>query len=175
MGPEAMMFSALLSGASTALGAVGQASAMKAQAAADQQRAEIEGQWAQRRATEERAAAQRAAAARSREAQLAQSKLVAAAGYGASDPTAMDLFGDIEKEGRYNAATETAAGEQKAAGMQYQAALDRWTADTNAAIKKSAAKSTLIGGLLGAAGQTVGGMSRMAVRYSEPSSSYRYG
>ena len=74
----------------------------------------------------------------------------------------MDLWGDIEKEGQYNASQVTTAGEQRAAGMNYQAALDKWGADANARIKRSGAKSTLIGGLLEAAGKGIGGM---AARY----------
>lgn len=158
MGPEMMAISAVLSAVGTGVAAVGQSQAMRAQAAADQQRAQIEGQWAERRALEERTAAQRAAGEEMRKARFAQSRLTAMAGESASDPTVMDLFGDIEKEGRYNAAQATAAGEQKASGMQYQAALDQWGADSNARIRRSAARTTLISGLLGAGGQLAGGM-----------------
>ena len=46
--------------------------------------------------------------------------------------------------------------------MNYQANLDRWTADANARIKNAAANRTLIGGLLSGAGQFG---SAMASRY----------
>jgi hypothetical protein len=163
---------AITTAAGTAVGAYGQSQSMKAQAKAEQQRAEIEGKWAERRALEERSSAQRAASEEMRKARFAQSRLTALAGEGASDPTVMDLFGDIEKEGRFNAATATAAGEQKASGMEYQAALDQWGADTNARIKKSAANTTLISGLLSAGGQFSGGM---AGRYGGFKSSGGYG
>ena len=63
------------------------------------------------------------------------------------------------------AAQVTAQGAQKAAGITYQADLDSWTADANAQIKRSAAKTTLIAGLLGAGGQLAGGM---AGKYGGP-------
>lgn len=175
MGPEVGIIGGLLSAAGTVVGAVAQSNAMNAQAAADQQRARIEEQWAERRALEERSAAQRAATQEKRQAQLAQSRLVtlaAASGGRADDPTVMDLWGDVEKEGQYNAAQQTAAGEQKSAGMRYQAALNTWTADSNANIARQGAKATLIGGILGAGGQFFGGMSRMGARYGGGGTSY---
>jgi hypothetical protein len=146
---------------------------MQAQAAAEQQRAAVEAQWAERRALEERASAQQAAGQETRKARLAQGRLGAvagASGSGASDPSVMTLFEGIEKEGQQNAGLVQAAGDQKAAGITYQAALDRWTADTNARIKRAGAKSTLMGGYIGALaglGNTLAGSmrSRMALRY----------
>lgn len=171
MGPEVMLISAIASAGATALGAVGQSQAMNAQADADQRRADIEAQWTDRRAKDERAAAQRGASEEVRKARLTQSRLKAVAGGsgGGQDGTVMDLWGDIEKEGQYNASQVTTAGEQRATGMNYQAALDQWGADANARIKRSGAKSTLIGGLVGAAGQGLSGFgnyqSGMAARY----------
>lgn len=161
-----------LSAGATVFGAKSQSDTMKAEAAAGEQRAQIEGQWAERRAMEERASAQRQAGEEQRKARLAQSRLGAvagASGAGSSDPSVMTLFEGIGREGDYNAAAATAAGEQKAAGLSYQSALDRWTADTGARIKRAGAKSTLIGGFLNAsanAGQFA--MSRMAARYGSP-------
>ena len=159
MGPELMVASAVLSAVGTGVAAIGQSQAMNAQAKADQQRADIEGQWAERRALEERSAAQRAAGEETRKARYAQSRLTALAGDGASDPTVMDLWGDIEKEGRYNASQVEASGAQKATGIEYQSSLDKWGAESNARIKRSAARTTLISGLIGAGGQLAGGMS----------------
>jgi hypothetical protein len=153
---------AVATAAGTAVTAYGSSQSMKSQAEADQRRAAIEGQWAERRALEERSAAQRGAGEETRKAKLAQSRLTAlagASGGGSSDPTIMDLWGDIEKEGEYNARQVTAAGEQKATGMEYQADLDMWSADANARIKRAGANTTLIGGLLSSAGQLSGGMS----------------
>lgn len=161
MGPEMMIISSVLAAAGTAVGAMGQASATKAQAAADQQRAEIEKKWAERRANDERGTAQVQAKEEKRKADLAQGRLTALAGASGTSPgdeTVMKLWGDVEKEGDYNAAQATSVGDQKAAGLTYQADLNSWTADANARIKKSAASSTLISGLLGAGGQFAGGM-----------------
>lgn len=154
---------------------------MRAQAAADKQRAAYEGEWAARRANEERAAGQSAAGIEMHKAALAQSRLTAlagASGAGASDPTVAKLAGDIETEGRVNAGMAMAGGEQKAVGIEHQSTVDKWVADTNARIKNSSANTTLIGGILGAAG----GMgqnyyrSRMGARYGgEPWQSYVHG
>lgn len=173
MGPEMMLLSTVLTAGSAAVGAVGSYAAANAQADAAEQKAKIEAEWADRRAKEERGAAQRNAGEELRRARLAQSKLTAMAGgsgSGVDDPTIMDLWGDIEKEGRYNAATVTAGGEQKASGIQYQSALNSWAADSNARIMRSGATSSLIGGLLGAAGTGMQGYGRMSQRYSSPGS-----
>lgn len=173
MDPVSMaVIGTVVTAAGTAVGAYGQSQAMKSQAAADQQRANIEGQWAERRALEERGAAQRQAGEETRKARYAQSRLTALAGDGASDQTVMDLWGDLDKEGRYNAEQVTTAGEQKASGMEYQASLDQWGADANARIKRRSANTTLMAGLLSAGGQFAGGMSN---RYSGPRSSGSYG
>lgn len=159
-----------LAAAGTAVSAMGQAKATRAQADAEQQKASIESAWAQRRAQEEQASAQRAAGDEERKAKILESRLGAvagASGSGASDKTIQDLWGNIEKEGMYNAEMATAAGEQRASGMKYQADLNTWSAGKNASIKRSAADSTLIGGLLSAGGQAAGGYynSRMAAKY----------
>jgi hypothetical protein len=80
----------------------------------------------------------------------------------------MNLFQGIEGEGQYNAAAATASGAQKSSGIDYQSALDRWTADSNAEIRRSGAKSTLIGGMLRAVGEGAGGFAktRMSAKYS---------
>lgn len=150
--------------------AVGSYQASKAQAEADQQRAAIEGKWAERRSLEERAGAQQSAANEHRKAQILQSRLGAvagASGSGASDPTVMNLFEGIGREGQYNADAATASGAQKAAGISYQSALDRWTADSNASIRKSAATTTLIGNLANTAGSAAGSYAktRMGAKY----------
>jgi len=142
-----------LAAAGTAVSALGTAGTMYAQGQTEKRRAAIEGEWAERRALEERASAQRAAGQEMRKARLAQSRLTALAGDSAGDQSVMDLWGDIEKEGRYNAAQVTAGGQQKAAGLQYQAALDKWGANNNARMKTIGAGTTLIGGLLNAGSQ----------------------
>lgn len=184
MGPELMIASAVASAASTMIGAVSSSNAMNAQASADKERASIEAAWTQRRANETRGAGQQQSLQNLHEMKLAQSKLTtqaAASGGAASDPTVMNLMGDIEAEGRLNAGRTMAGAEQKAQGMEHQAALDLWTADANSRIKKSSANATLIGGMLGAAGEIGKGAynaklgSPMASRYGGGEQSYRYG
>lgn len=175
MGPELILATTLLSGAAAGYQAISSSKAMNAQAAADTQKARIEGEWADRRAGEERAAAQRTALTEKRKADLAQSRLTAvagASGSGAADPTVLDLWGDIGKEGQLNQQNVTAAGEQRASGLEFQGDLGNWTADANARIKRASAQSTLIGGLLGAGSTMAGGVNQyrtpMASNYSNP-------
>lgn len=154
MGPEMMLIAGAVGAGSQIWQAESQAAGMKAQAAADQARTATDAQWTERRALEERVAGQSAAAEETRKARLAQSRLGAvagASGAGASDPTVMKMFEGIEGEGRNNAGMVQAGAEQKASGMTYQAALDRWSADANARIKRAAAKNTQIGGYLSGA------------------------
>lgn len=164
---------ALIGTAATAggavLGAVSTSNAMRAQAKVDQERSAAQGQWAERRAQEELASSQRSADQRMREGKLAESRLQATAGASgskATDPTVMNLFGGIESEARVNAGNEMAAGQQKAAGLKYGADLDKWAADANAAIKNSAADSTLIGGILSGVGAMGTGMSKAGLGFS---------
>lgn len=185
MGPELLAAGAILSGVSTVLGGVTQYQAMNAQAEAGRRQADMQGQWQERQAQESRAAAQRGAARNLKQAAFAQSRLKAvagASGSGVDDPTVMDLWGDVEKEGRVNAGNTMAAGEQKAAGLNYQADLGRWGADANGAIKEASATGTLIGGLLSGGGRMVGGFGgngfgAMSARYADPNptTNYRYG
>ena len=163
-----------LTAGATAIGAVGQYQAANAQAKADKQRAAVQAQWAERRALEEKASGQRAAGEETRKARLAQSRLTAvagASGSGVDDASVMDLWADIDQEGAQNAAMATAAAQQRASGIQYQSAMDQWTTEQNNRIRKSAASTSLIGGLVGAGGQFGSGM---AQRYGGPkSSSYK--
>lgn len=136
-----------------------EAEVLEQQAADEQRRAQIQQENANKVALEERVVGQQKAANRMREARLAQSKLVAnagASGGSASDPTVLDLWADIESEGRFNEGQEFAAADQKAKGITYQASLDRWTADRNAAIKRASANTTRIGGYGDAFGKGFG-------------------
>lgn len=136
-------------------------------AAANQQSSAAKSQeeWAKRQALETRASAQAQASEELRKGRLAQSRLTTlagASGSGASDPTVMKLFGDISQEATYNSRVVQSSGENQAAGMTYQAALDRWTADSN----KKLAKIGAIGTILGGAGDAMGQYrSRMGARY----------
>ena len=86
--------------------------------------------------------------------------IAGASGSGASDPTVMNLMEGIEREGQYNARTVQSTGDQKAAGITYQSALNRWAADSEAKIKKIGAVGTLIGGAGKGFGEFQTGMAR---------------
>lgn len=148
------------SAAATEAGTRAQADAIRAQAEADQSVAKQNQANAETKALEERAAAQRTAAEQIRTGRLMQSKLGAvagASGSSGSDPTVMQLFSGIEKEAQRNASYDTATGNQRAQSISYQAALDRWTADANAGIKRRSADDTILGGQLTARAQRIGG------------------
>lgn len=137
---------------------------------AGQKKAAAESAWAERRANDERAAGQRQALEEKHKADLLQSRLGAVAGSsgsGAADPGVMDTWGDIERQGDVNAGTAQAMAENKANGITYQAALDRWSADANAKLGKVGAAGTLIGGLGKGFGIYTDGMAKtpMAMKY----------
>lgn len=182
--PELATIGAVLGAGGTAYSAISSSQAASAQAAADRQKADLESKMMDERAKEERSGAQRVAAEELRKARFAQSRLGAvagASGSGTTDETVMKLWGDIGKEGSYNASQATAAGEQKASGLNYQANLDRWSADANGRIKEAAGRSTLIGGLMSSAGGLASGLagtSKMGMRYggyTGSDSDYTYG
>ena len=171
MGPEILALTTL---ATTGIGAYSQIQ----QGKAGQEQAKAQQLFADRQADEEQAAGQRAAAEETRKAKFAQSRLMAvagASGSGVSDPGVMDIWGDIEQEGRYNSAVTQTMAKQRADGINYQASLDRWKADSNAKIGKIGAIGTILGGVASAGGDFA--KSRMSARYSRGgnSSSYRYG
>jgi hypothetical protein len=132
-----------------------------AQGSADRQKAAIEQAWAKQQSNEARAAGQAAAGDESRKAAFAQSRLTAlsgASGSSASDPTVKTLAEGIEKERQINAGRAQAAGDQRAQGIDYQAALNKWSTDTSSRIKDAAAGVSLIGDIGGG----------MAKRYGMP-------
>lgn len=80
-------------------------------------------------AGQERAASQRRALEERRRARLAQSRaqaVAAASGAGATDPTVLNIIGDIEEEGEYRALTAMFEGEEAARGMEMGAMARLW-------------------------------------------------
>lgn len=76
-------------------------------------------------AGQERATGQRAAIEQRRTARLASSRataLAAASGGGATDPTILNILGDIHTEGEYNALSALFGGEERARGLEMGAA-----------------------------------------------------
>ena len=169
-----MVAGAVTGAAGTLLSTQSQASSMEAQAAGNQRRAAAQSEWADRRADEVVAAAQGQAGQERRQATLAASRLGAiagASGAGTSDQTVLNLRNKIAAEGELNAGRAMGAGQQQASGITYQAALDRWSADGNAAIMRAGAKSTRLGGYLGAAGDILKAGGGMAGKYPSPGAS----
>jgi hypothetical protein len=98
-----------------------------AQAAAQEHAARI----ADQKAMQERAVAQRQAFEKRREGRLATSTLIAraaASGASATDPTIVNLGGDIAGRTEYLALSDMARGEQGGRDQENRAALNRWQA-----------------------------------------------
>jgi len=107
----------------------------------------------QRRAGATRASAQRASNEERRDARYLLSRaraLAAKSGGGVDDPSMVNVFGDIEAEGEYNALARLYDGEQEALGLQDAAKARR--SEGNAAMNASyintaaAAASSFAGG-----------------------------
>ena len=97
----------------------------EAAAKAQQQAAEAEAARMRVRAGQERALAQRQALEKRRQARLRASRaqaFAASSGAGALDPDVVNLLGDIEGEGTFQAMMALAAGEDRAKGLTTSAA-----------------------------------------------------
>jgi hypothetical protein len=84
-----------------------------------------------------------------RRARLAESRALAvagASGAGASDPTVLDIMGGIAEEGEYRALNALYTGEDRARGMEGNAAARRFEADQARRAGRAEARSTLLGG-----------------------------
>jgi len=111
--------------AGTALQAVGQIQAGKAANAA----AQAEAAQMTQRAGQERATAQRNAAEERRRERIVQSNLqarAAASGGSATDPTVLDLSGDIAEEGLYRSNLALYEGEERARNLETGASFRRF-------------------------------------------------
>lgn len=116
------------------------------------------GEWQareyERQADSERATAQVEAEGRQRQSRLLQSRLQtvgAASGFSATDPTALNLTGEIERQGRLQADMATYAGEDRATGLRSQGAMSIYggqAAETGAMYR---AAGTILGGIGGLA------------------------
>lgn len=105
----------------------------------------------------ERATSQRAAAEERRQKNLNQSRaqaVAAASGGGASDPTVVDIQGDLEVEGEYRALSQLYEGEERARGLIGAASA-----------KKVEGRQALTGGLIGAAGTILSGADSLYGKY----------
>lgn len=113
----------------------------------------------EQQAGQERATAQRRAYEERRKATLVGSRaqaVAAASGGGALDPTVLEITGDIAGEGEYNALTQMFTGEERALGLENEAALRRYEGDEAlraGKIRKKQAKIAAIGTLLSGLGE----------------------
>jgi hypothetical protein len=119
------------------------------QGASQKGQAKSEALQLEQQAGQDRASSQRAAGEQRRSARYLQSRvqaLAAASGAGASDPTVVNLIGDIAGEGEFRALSALYEGESSARGMEYGARLARKTGKAAATASYLKAGSTLLGG-----------------------------
>lgn len=103
----------------------------------------------EQRAGQERAASQRVALEERRRAGIAMSNATAAAGVsggGATDPTVLNITGGLAKQGEYNALSALFEGEEKARGLQLQAAGTRMEGKQTKRAGYISGASTIISG-----------------------------
>lgn len=131
------------------------AAASQQKAAADWQAKEYE-----RQAKAERAAAQHESEQLERRKDLAQSRLqtvAAASGFSATDPTALNVGGEIARYGTMQEQMAQYGGEDRAAGLNSQATLARLSGQAAATGARYRAIGTIIGGIGGLARYGGGG------------------
>jgi len=128
------------------LSGLGQMQAGKAaKANANFQSAQMEQQ-----AGQERASSQREAIALRRQSAIMQSNAQAASaasGGGATDPTVLNITGNLAREGEYNALSALFAGEERARGQKLQAASTRIEGKQAQKQGYSGGAATIIGGI----------------------------
>jgi len=154
--PVTLMALTLAGGAVSAGGSL-LAGASQAQSATAQ--ATATSQMLRQKAADEAAAAAVAARQKRRRADLAISRgraVAAASGGNATDPTVLNVLGDIRKEGEYQAALKTWEGEQTAANLRAQAKNTYNIGQANASAAKTASYFDAAGTMLSAAGKTAG-------------------
>lgn len=148
--------SAIMSVVGTVISAAGTMAAAKQQEqAADWQAKEYE-----RQAKAERAASQQEAQQLERRKDLAQSRLqtvAAASGFSATDPTSLNVGGEIERYGTMQEQMARYGGEDRAAGLNSQATLARLSGQAAATGARYKAMGTIIGGIGGLARYGGGG------------------
>ena len=120
---------------------------------------------------EARAVGQYNALEKRREQELVESAALAQAASqgGASDPSVLDIFGDIAEQGERNFAMETFKGESQARGLEFGAEMKRFEAN-----------QALVSGFLGGAGTLASEGSKLYQNFGKTgsqatSSGYSYG
>lgn len=166
-GTDIMAATAVIGAVTSAYGMYQSGQAQKVSANAQAQEQNYEAAEGQQAAGQARAASQRDAIADTRNKELTESRAIAQnAGTGGStlDPSVVDILGDLEGQGQYNANAALYQGETKARNYEsgatlanYQAGMDRASGenDANAAMLKA-------GGSLVSAGSSLYG------KYGDP-------
>lgn len=119
-------------------------------------------------AGQERASSQRVAIEERRRARLASSSAVAraaASGAGASDPTVLNIIGDLAAEGEYNALSALFSGEESARGLEMAAAGRLFEGKSEAQGYNTAAKSAKSYGYMNAGGHMLSGVASFYEKY----------
>lgn len=138
-------------------GSMAQAKFMQAQA--QNERVQL-GQMA----AQERAAASREASAKSKEGRIAQSRLQsvsAASGGGATDPTVLDLAGDISKEANVQSREIMRQGLEKGQMLEYKGRV-------GVDMAKAQSRMTILGGvgnMIGGVAESLGGVGDAFSKY----------
>jgi hypothetical protein len=148
------------------MGSIAQAKAMKEQAKAENMQLGMQ-------AAEEMAVASRDSQAKGKEGRILLSRqqaVAAASGGGATDPTVLELAGDIGRETNVQKRELMRQGKEKARNLEYKQKVNTWSAKQNA-------KMTILGGIgnmIGGIGQGIGGLAGAFGKYggSGPSQPY---
>lgn len=158
-----------VSAAGTAVSAMGTIAGGRAQAAAGQAQANamnFQAAQQEQAATQARAEAQRVALDKRREGRFTESTLIARAamgGGGVDDPTTLNLGGDIAGRSEYDALMEMYKGENRARGMEDQAAASRMSGQAALAggqAAQSASGYSAAGTIISGAGSMYGTYAR---------------
>lgn len=140
-------------GAATSLaGSMQQANAAKEQAATQAAQLRYKADQETRKANEDQAASQRQAITNSKKADTLLSRqqaLAASSGAGPSDPTVLNLMGDVAGQGEYNALSALYQGNAQAATLRDQAGIDVWNAGNAIQAGKTASTAALLSGVSG--------------------------
>lgn len=130
-------------------GTVMSATAARNEGIAQQQQADYQAAQMKIQAGQERAAAQRKALSALHEKDLVQSKAqanAAGSGAGALDPSVVDIMGDLEQQGQYNANVATYEGEDRGRNLESGAALKIYEGKQAKAAGNTKAIGALISG-----------------------------
>lgn len=131
----------------TVMSTIAEGNIAAAEGKAQQQALNYQAQQKEIQAGQERAASQRTAAGKRKEAALMGSRglaVSAASGAGALDPTVVNLLGDIEAEGEYQALMDMYGGEQSARNLESGAELSRYEGRMAKAAGKAKQKAAFL-------------------------------